>query len=642
MQKNNKPVEKITSNVISNKVRIDLNMLSAATIPDNDIRRCAVKALRFYMQESLPQIILSLNLDGISESALPKHECLRILVEYSLSNPERKHPVYQVDIHLQKDDVVLEDGGLTSAGKFIPSKMGMLIENPFALFAGATSSVISYYTKENGDDISTTLINKQLTRYANIPEIDLIGVRSAVRTHLPSSTVSRDAIYDVMMSKQSHGLALIDQTYTKLAPYNQVSETIKAKLDQMLVKGEIMFKPTGNVPSVSNPKIEIPDKAVTFPAMWSLILASRAVRGGDKGGMGSLTTGYYSYDMPYHYCKAVGRAREILKLASVFAVKAIQVPSDMKEFSMLFVQICIANGLIVISELGTKICKKDSPPGMYARCSVPCLTIKNNLFMEPTMTKTGISMNQGTFPDRMEVIERDLKKKTLCMLTYLTPDLYNFAVARDCMIYPSMSPTSGKVWFVSRKLNGLNISKEHHIRRMIMACYYRNLYPLSRKPFCTADELRNCFSAKVIIPKVVRSEKTGFSFEEFKVVLAPDIELSKISFENYKFVDAIDIKIDYEAEKKKTIGFSLNEAGSKEERYAIIARYINDGELKCLIELSEDDPALREDIEYVKKVGGTVDVTYVEPPLIIENGGEEYQLDGELSDMFDALTIEKK
>jgi len=94
----------------------------------------------------------------------------------------------------------------------------------------------------------------------------------------------------------------------------------------------------------------------------------------------------------------------------------------------------------------------------------------------------------------------------MCMsLMFLTPQLIDICAKRKYLLYPSLACHNGKVWVLGKSYDGLNVpTVEDHLCRMYDSVIARNIFPLTRRPFCHDDTCRNFFVQKLLIPKLQR------------------------------------------------------------------------------------------------------------------------------------------
>jgi len=591
-------MKKISKNANNTVVDINLSAFDEEALPEDDVRRCAAKALTKYTIDTLPAFVASLDLKKIVPSPLSITICLLNLVTYYKTNKGAKHPSYYIDlVHQEYDSIISDEGikyvkvnGADEEEVNLKSMMGMVTDDNFAFLCGAASTLVNYYTRETETDINATFNNPQYLGFVQIPNLNLITVRDSMRTYKNSVIVSRDSMYETMMNKNGQALVVIDRAYSVARKYSQVNNLVLTKLTEMKNEGKINFVPSGRVPVVCTPAITVNEQKLTYDSLWTTILVSRSLRGQEKG-IGGLTAGYCMFDMPAHIAKAVYRARELLQMASNLGVKLIRLPSGDSDYPTLLVQILVANGMRVQTEAGSNnFCTDDSPPGVYRSSKVKGLQIISNPFREPTFSASGISMNQGDFEKGAVTFNGSFKKHLCATLVWFTRELEAFATENKYVLYPAFAPHTGKIWLCSHEIIKLEITPLQHRVRMLTACYCKNLFPLTRKPFVASDEYRHCFKPSIIFPKIIRKASKGISIPAFKASsITIDVNVP-IDLSAYNFCLAKEIVVDKEANIIRTVFSELDGL-----HYEAKADYV-------LNQLVIDDPEVIKAIRAVAKI----------------------------------------
>jgi len=436
---NVKPKINKVGTVGANNVIINLEKLNAKVLPETDIKRCIAKALQQFSRDSMPAMIESFgDLSDVVPSNMNYVACMTVINSYVKENKGLRHPVYLIDSLIQETDVVIKSGGITYGSETVPSMMGMVATNAHYAVIGATSTLLSFCTKENvKGDVDKVITNKVSAGFAGIPMVDMLKPRNAIRTMTASPLISRDAMYTAMSVNDRAAVSIIDQVYATVPQYSHVNEDGQKAMMKLYGSGIIKFLPTGCGPTVMNPVVTVANDKITFMTMWALVNISRGMRGEDKAGIGSLTAGYYLYDMPPTYAKAIARSKETLFLCRAYGFIAVSVPAGCKDYSMLYTQILVANGISVITANGTKVHTSSSVPAVYGRSKVETLFIIPNAFGEPSMTRSGVSMNQEGFNDKAATFVEDFDNGARVMYTYYTPNLQILAEKKKWLDYVS-------------------------------------------------------------------------------------------------------------------------------------------------------------------------------------------------------------
>jgi len=536
---------KIANNKIQSKTKIDLQKLKSSVIPNDDIKRVVKKMLLSYKIESLPSIVQTLDLDGVTPSDLDVMRCNMIMTNYVSTNRTAKHPMYYLENVLEKEDVVFADTGISTKTVAVATKMGMLADDPMAYYAGAASTLLNYYTRESDKGIAKCFSMDEYANAMQVPNVDMVDVRSAVKTKVPSVTLSREIHYETIMREPHAGLLLMDKMYSlpKVNSYAVQNETVQKVVQKFSDDNALGHDSKGFVPSVVNNVFTLQND-LSLNNVWLLASVSKSQIGGDKAGRGSLTAGYYSFDMPANYVKAIARARELIAILGRMNLKTVKIAGT-KEFTLLMLTILARNDIRVISPYGKFLCQKSSPPGIYATADVSYLNVVANSIAEPKFSGTGMNYPaKDTFESCFDGIFSKKRRERVAVLTYFTSQLIKIVAEKDgYSLFPTLSPHSGKIWVVNTKIEN-KITNDEHVQRFCRAVYHKNIYPLTRKPFFAIDELRSVFPDTIMIPKIIRAEKKNMvDTSKFSAAILDKTDAVKLD-NNYQFLLPKEFKYD--------------------------------------------------------------------------------------------------
>jgi len=548
------------------KVVIEVDKFYENALPNEDIGRVIKKLLQQYSIDSLPSIIHTVNYKAAIPSDLDYIMCFKLLYSYVAENKTARHPAYYLESVLEVSDVVYADKGITYQSKgekvTVNSKMGMLADTPMAYYAGASSTILNYYTRETGGSVEKTFNTEALSKVTKIPTADLTSIRSGIKTHDSSVTLSRESHYEAMIMDQSNALILIDKLYSNvvLKEFSLFSKPIQSAIDKYCKEKKINYVAKGGIPAVIYMKIDI-SEAIAIHYIWIIATISKSQIGGENAGMGGLTAGYYAYDMTPTIAKSLSRAREIMAILDLLSLKVVKLPTT-KEFKFLCQQILVANGYTVLSSYGTGVCKSDSPPGLYQNSIVTHLSIISNTVQEPSYTKMGIKYDSKAAKKSLEGMFEVSRKNKIASLTYLVQDVKDLEdKGEGYTLFPCLMPHTGKVWVIKDDVGDGNKRFDKLALRFINAVYHRNLFPITRRPFFTLDPWNNFFAPRVIIPKIVRSEKKEVvNLAEMVKFTIVDREASVVFEDNYEIEVEHEVPVDPKEVQKRTIGKLLAEA----------------------------------------------------------------------------------
>jgi len=580
------------------------------SLPEDNIRRVVKKMKDKWYDESFPDAVRYLNLNGVVASTLNYIECAKIIATYVSQSRGHSHPVGYVESVLEECDVAIANTGITiitTAGdKIVESKMGMIADEPLHLYLGATSTLLNYYTREETDG-STAAGFKQpeYQQIACIPPISLTGIRAKILTGVPSVSESREIIYSKLNRNPAVGLTYVDSVYSKTPTMlNQKKETVfkfamqdpgVAKIiNGQLTLNKVQATSKGVIPAVIAMDYALPEK-ITLMNMWMIIHISKMLRGAENSGSGSLTIGYYAYDMPSSLVKVVARVREIMMMLNMCKLQVVTLPGPNKEFPLMVHRALVANRIVVISGAGIGVYKKDDPVSVYQSTRMPSLHILDNRFPEPSYSKAkGISFFESSF---QKVYESFLDANGACaVFTWLTPKIQE----TDSEILPSLSPHSGKVWMIN--LTRSETYAPNHIKRITHAVYARNLFPLTRKPFFSQDPYANIFPGVIVLPKAVRAVKdeiidmSGFKFTPIKMEHVP--------LSNYE-IEETDIVV-------------VNTLDTRVDRYFQIMKKMDSLQLVQYINANSSDSEFMEALPLLRKKSNLIDSIFDSVPVQTE------------------------
>jgi len=492
-------------NVKTNKPSIDYARLFAKSAGPSDIARC-VKLLQDNGYK-LPLYCDMIDTVGVEASTLTLPAAMQIVQTYTNVSTTHNHQIHTMDNLLDKSDLTVSDTGVsTGAGEVFKSQLGMLSKDAnITLYAGATSTLLNYYTTETekGEIRDVTAGVKYLS-LIQVPQINYDGIREVIRTYVPSPTASQSKMYELFIKDQTNFIMVLDKVYGKCKGFSQISPILAEKAKVKLNK-TYNYEPLGYVPASVDPQIKV-DEKISFNQMWGLCVLSANFRGDGNSGRGTLTCGYYNYDQPAVYVKAVARARELMSILDKLGLKAVRLPND-KSIPPFTTTILVRNGISVIGDGGRGTLSVTSQSGFYQTSLVNYLYVYANSVSAPIMKKVSGLTYDATTKDCLNVLGSS--SSINAMLTHYTPDIDAFVEANDYSLFPSLSPHACKVWIITTG-GVFKFNPGEQKVRMTTAIIYRNLFPLTRRPFYAADAFNDIFVKELIVPKVVRRANNAF------------------------------------------------------------------------------------------------------------------------------------
>jgi len=256
--------------------------------------------------------------------------------------------------------------------------------------------------------------------------------------------------------------------------------------------------------------------------VYKFLYKSRQLRGQDGAGIGTLTIGYYFFDMPRTMVKHISTVYDLRALMRYYKVKVIMLPSAFDEYVK---RALVENGYIVIVDDMSAPSFRDEP-GMYSDipADVSALQVKNIIINKlPDVAKGQVNyptINLDVLVNTM-LLSNGRGKKATTGARYTVAKLPMLPILQDerFSLFPSSMPHNAFVW-VSRIMASGSYKFEDMAFRCIAANIYRNQYPLNRASYWTVDPMANFFSfgeglslPRLTIGKRVR-EEDPFGFEE--------------------------------------------------------------------------------------------------------------------------------
>jgi len=496
-----------------------------------DILRVLAKVRVHMDRASINPIFAEMNTDGIEPSDMNIMECVRTLAEYVNAHASEKHPIYTLDVLLEKYDVAVSETGVSyidvtkekeNQTVSLPTTMGILTPNPADVVVACAATLLSYTTSESEKGIDNIFKDSEKLTLMRMPKINGIDIRGVMKTSKKSPAVSRDIIYEQLKGEKEMGLLLMGKIFS-ISSYHHKSEKVKTvamriknKMNKELAKSKqdlITYEPDGASPGVF--KVDY-----TFgktPKLYSLHASKFIVEqtiGSTSGKRGGLTAGYYYMETTPALAKSILRAKELLALAKEFEVSRVRLPSH-KDYGANLIRILMRNKIIVISDAGQGADKGDI--GHYRTTKEQCLNVLITPFGKPTWSKKGVVWNDKGHEDNMEFF----LSQSPCTVSsvYLTPLIHEeLLVGEKIHLHPGLFPHACRIWISNTKTRFTKNTKEDmetevndNIERMASALFSRVKFPLTRRPFFSSDKKRKIFDDILYLPKVDRKLKNDMA-----------------------------------------------------------------------------------------------------------------------------------
>jgi hypothetical protein len=152
-----------------------------------------------------------------------------------------------------------------------------------------------------------------------MPDLDLTRLREAYMSLKKSTTISQTIIYNNVMKDTIYAVHYVDKVYTVASKYSKTNPA-NAKLSFAATchinnsrkhpkPEDTLEKSEGRHPiSFKMAWDRLPPKVTeSLEYFWRFQNLSN-MRGNDKSGFGGTTVGYYNFNMPANYVRAIARA----------------------------------------------------------------------------------------------------------------------------------------------------------------------------------------------------------------------------------------------------------------------------------------------------------------------------------------------
>jgi len=478
------------------------------------------------------------DVDEIPLGTLPSQEsplvCYKRVVAYFKTNVLEMHPNKVIEAKLMESPVKFTPVKVeTAKNEILEVKKGYLIpENtPKAIGVVASayvSTALPYHVKYDSQG--------RLIRVGKEEDYKKLGwkypdgmypFRAALGNDTRSAGMAQQEMYRMLRADFSLAIHMMSGILS-LAPEFSVVET--ALQDFMTKKYE---EQKVSVSSRYVPRVPIRIVLKTVKKARNLIddaykflYKSRQLRGQDGAGIGTLTIGYYFFDMPRNLAKHISMVYDLRALMKHYNVRVVMLSSAFDEYVK---RAMVENGYIVIVDDMSAPSYKDEP-GMYSDipASVSALQVKNVIISKlPDVAK-----GQVNYPDvnldvliNTMLLSKGKGKKAIAGARYTVSKLPLLPILNDerFSLFPSSMPHNAFVW-VSRSIVSGSYKFEDMLFRCIAANIYRNQFPLNRACYWTIDPMANFFQfgeglalPRLTVGKRVR-EEDSFGFEENEVI----------------------------------------------------------------------------------------------------------------------------
>jgi len=459
----------------------------------NKIPEMIKKLMESDLFRDLPHWMMAIEIPvGTISSSLAPLQCYKNLMAYQKENEHLGHPSGIIDNAIMKNNVIVTPYGVkleNSKGEVTQYDVtrGFLIDqkrtDPVSIMAaGFVSSLVSYYTRATSVGV-TEAIPREKANYIKMKYIDLIDERIFLKNVDRSVTISRDRIYNAMINDPGTCLHMMCTILKKIPDFAEFHE----ELDKVLKNFYMAYKiPLENQARAHVPicgKIPVCLK-LTLEQAWRILNASRQVRGEDASGAGTLTSGYYFFEMSRAIYKDISKLYDLMSVMTLLSVRIVVLQADLKDY---VIKALVANGYAVISPMDYSLVAAGPTfeAGHYqsAKWDEYTLTYVSCKYLKPVVKKEKIE-----WPDigvsqllHLNNMKKNVKTYRMCYL-HLIPSLAN---RNDVSLLPTTMPHNASVMVVN-KVN-VGVKFDDLVLRVGVANMYRNAYPYNRVSFHYID-----------------------------------------------------------------------------------------------------------------------------------------------------------
>jgi len=482
--------------------------------------------------------------------------CYKNVIAYFKENRQVFHPAKVLESTLFDQSVVFHPTKVVLADKQeLSVKCGYLIPSDakdeiITVASAFVSTAVSYYAKVNETGQLADLPKQEILDNLNWIYPNLGPFRMSVDNVTKSPNISQSEVYSRVKESPMIAIHLMSGILHQAPQFSEPEPSLTEPMKRFYKKEGI--DPARQYKVVVPKKMALKTiKKSVDPCgdLWKYLEQSRQIRGEDTAGIGSLSMGYYFFDMPRSLMKEISLIYDFRALMKFYAVKHIFLSASTSEYVK---RTLVANDYSVICTDDITYPKYNADkPGIY--CSIgpeiSALVIKNLVCNRPDVSKGMVNYPTVDFTiiqDSIMVRSGDTNsaRYTVTKLP-LMPALDKAQVS----LFPSCQPHNGYIWVGAHKEAGTYAFGPLCLRS-IAANIYRNHYPLNRVAFWSIDTLMPFFHFKesLILPrlsmaKVEKTEKL-WNFEDDEAVkFAPDLLRIDVSDYENKYNDPTAFKV---------------------------------------------------------------------------------------------------
>jgi hypothetical protein len=476
-------------------------------------------------------------------------ECYNILLSKRKEAEKIQHPVYKLDRLVTTTSVtftpvkVVENTGDKTTHTVKRGFLSSPDEGESTVLASAFSAnMLAYYTKGNDKGKVSAVIPRDRAVSLGIVSPDLVPIRLASEESSRSSTLARDNIFMMLKDDSYNAMFVMSKILTLFPGFSEEQVAITPNLHKYLKTVGIDKK--SYVPALVPKTDKILVCTVTdYRLAWNFLHNSRQVRGADGAGIGTLTNGYYFFEMSRTMAKYISYAYDFMNMLNQYKVKVLYITAPIQEY---VVRILVANGYSVVYEMNMSLRAYADEPGYYRTvgAQVPVLKYLNLTFADPIVRATtvdwpSINMTKILKPKDVKLKNGAINKVYSFCYCYLVPDLEK---TKELISYfPSTMPHNGRI--LAGSCTDTTYPLDKLIRRFAHSNSYRNSFPFNRTSYATIDPFTDWIKPlrAVILPRMtdVRTKEDFFRLdysdavkEDGEKIVFTDAQIKKFEVES--------------------------------------------------------------------------------------------------------------
>lgn len=503
---------------IRNKYTLSDKILAKTKkIPEDNILRIVKKLGQFFNLESIGAVDFEVP-DDVEPSSLGHIECLKIFQKYQETALKRGHPMELFPAFNVNNDIKVTVAEVAVGEEKYPIKQCTVLagaQHGMSMNASAVGDMLATSYRWTTTGFVNSIQKVEERKLMCVPDIKAIGKLPEIGIKEKNPRQAAYAYFDVFTAKPKISIPLMSDIITKMDPQFYIKST---KMSEAFNKLEGDYKRE----IINLPKISVPEVRVfnNMDLAYRFHERSKAFRGEDAAGVGSLSAGYPLVKMPRHYAKAWAFCQDLRLI-----IKSLTRTEKRVNFNippgMFILSVLVANGFSCgVAHSQRRFDPKNPVPGLYSYVD-DGITYRDIGTKGPAVTKRGITyMAEADFINLLESIKGGevVPIHMNCYMAKLIDD-------NKIGLLPSSMAHNGIVYMGIFSSTYLLVDL---IKRFSKANSFRNTFVYHRIPFVLADPCGKLFMKAVIFPKTRIVTKKDDLYESMVIAKETlDIELAE-------------------------------------------------------------------------------------------------------------------